>query len=170
MTYVFRSGYRCNVSAKVAGERIAEIEAANDGHLTPSCVVDDSRPEEAPLHPCFEWDDEVAAEKYRVEEARRLIRNVYIEVENEEGRETPVLHHVHVTLPDVGPCYVTTARAMSEDDLREQVVSDALNAFEALGRRYQHIQEIEPILTAVERIRAKRKKVKRAPGLAAIAS
>jgi len=53
------------------------------GILTPSAVVDEARPEDSPLHAAFEWDDSIAAEKYRLEQARRLLRQVGLFIERE---------------------------------------------------------------------------------------
>ena len=165
MVYQFKSGFRCSVPAPVVGERIATIEAANGGHLTASHLVDDARPEDAPLHPCFEWDDSEAAERYREDQARHLIRSVYV-VPDGRAESAPVLHHVHVKLPDVGNCYVTTARAVSDDELREQVEADALKAFHALRERYRHIQSLAPIFAAIDRLVVPRPAKKRGRPLA----
>ena len=48
-----------HIAAQVVGEELARIEAS--GELTPATVVEASRPETAPLHPAFEWDDPTAA-------------------------------------------------------------------------------------------------------------
>jgi hypothetical protein len=161
MIYQYRPGFRGNVGAQVAGERLAELAEANGGHLTPAGVVEDSRDDDAPLHPCFEWRDDVAAELHRQDEARQLIRNVYRVEADAKGVEAPVLHHVHVTLDDLGPCYVTTARAMGDDELREQVEADALKAFQALRERYRHIKALAPIFAAIDAAEAKRKPARR---------
>lgn len=47
--------------------------------ITPQVVVDESRPEEAPLHSRFEWDDSVAGEAYRRQQAAQMIRSVDVE-------------------------------------------------------------------------------------------
>ena len=49
-----------------------------DGEVKASVLVDEARPEESPAHPAFEWRDEVAAEEYRLYQARHLIKRVTI--------------------------------------------------------------------------------------------
>lgn len=44
------------------------------GDVTAERVLDSARPKNSPLHDEFTWDDSAAAEAYRLEEARRLIR------------------------------------------------------------------------------------------------
>ena len=61
----------------IAGE-LERIWSKNNNELKPPDVVNAARPKNAPLHSCFEWDNKVAAEKYRLVEARILIRSVRI--------------------------------------------------------------------------------------------
>lgn len=56
--------------------RLERIRLNHDGVLTPDDVVKDARRDSSPLHDQFEWDDTVAAGKYRIEQARELIRTV----------------------------------------------------------------------------------------------
>lgn len=51
-----------------------------DGVLTPSAVVDAARNPNSSMHAQFEWDDSEAAEAYRLQQARALIRRVKVEV------------------------------------------------------------------------------------------
>lgn len=79
MIYKFKSGntYR-GVDAKTVGDELERIRLARDGRLVTGDVVEASRPETAPLHSVFTWDDEKAAEAYRHFEARHLIREVVV--------------------------------------------------------------------------------------------
>ena len=58
---------------------LAELESSG-GRLTPNGVVEAARDAASPLHYHFEWDDSVAAEQHRLDQARRLITSVYYEV------------------------------------------------------------------------------------------
>lgn len=44
------------------------------GALRPEDVLDDARNPNSPLHPCFTWDDSVAAEAYRMQQAKAVVR------------------------------------------------------------------------------------------------
>lgn len=65
------------VDAQTAGQELDRIRR-RDGTIRPAVVVSESRPEEAPLHPVFEWRDEVAAEKYREHQATNLVKVVRV--------------------------------------------------------------------------------------------
>ena len=65
------------VDAQTAGEELARIKAAHR-ILSAAVVVDESRPDDAPLHPAFEWRDPVAAEQWREHQASQIIRRVRV--------------------------------------------------------------------------------------------
>ncbi|NBR91840.1 MAG: hypothetical protein EBS68_18450, partial [Rhodobacteraceae bacterium] len=49
-----------SLTPQIVGETLADIEERH-GVIDPHTVVDESRPKNAPLHPVFEWRDDVAA-------------------------------------------------------------------------------------------------------------
>lgn len=57
--------------------------------ITPQVVVDESRPEDAPLHSRFEWDDGVAGEAYRRQQAAHMIRSVEVVFEPAQTSTDP---------------------------------------------------------------------------------
>jgi hypothetical protein len=78
--YVFRieDGEKVlGVDAQTAGTELDRIRR-RDGTIRPAAVVDEARPEKAPLHPAFEWRDPVAAEHWREHQASTLIRVVRV--------------------------------------------------------------------------------------------
>ena len=78
-TYVdgLEAAVKFGLDPQTAGEELDRIKH-RDGTIAPGVVVDEARPEEAPLHPAFEWRDPVAAEQYRVIQAKTLIRQVRV--------------------------------------------------------------------------------------------
>jgi len=91
-TYAFRDPAaegELGGSANVAGRELDRIRVAHNG-LRPADVVDESRPEDAPLHPVFEWQDPIAAERWREHQARDLIRQVVVVPQPQEEGWTQV--------------------------------------------------------------------------------
>lgn len=81
------------VDAQTVGEELERIHAQH-GVLQASVVVDEARPEDAPLHPAFEWRDKIAAEQYRVWQARNIIKSVEVVVQVDGKPEaSPVYVH-----------------------------------------------------------------------------
>lgn len=77
MEFTLRGDEPLPVDVQVAGSELERIRLEHH-HLTPALVVDESRPEEAPLHPVFEWRDPVAAEQWREHQAASLMRRVRV--------------------------------------------------------------------------------------------
>ena len=78
MDFTFRKGNRITgVDAQKAGLELDRIQQKY-GAIKPKIVVDEARPDDAPLHPVFEWNDVVAAEEWRVHTARNLVRSVQV--------------------------------------------------------------------------------------------
>lgn len=60
------------------------------GAITPAIVVDVARPEDHPLHSRFEWDDSIAAEAHRRQQARLLIASVVRDVRRPNGQPASI--------------------------------------------------------------------------------
>ena len=86
---------------------------AQSGPLTPQRVVAAARDASNPLHGQFEWDDSVAGEAYRIEQARSLVRSIKIEVRVASGARTMIPRYVrdpHVPVAQAGYVEVASLR------------------------------------------------------------
>src|SRR3990172_3599405 len=86
------------LSPQIAGEQIAKIIQANNGHIKPVDVVESAKPVRSPLHNTFDWNDRSAAEKYRVEQAKYILRQLVI-VRIQEDDE-PIIIRAFVSVRD----------------------------------------------------------------------
>lgn len=93
-TFHFKEGTRIKggLDAQSVGEELERIRV-DHGHLTPQGVVDESRTDDAVLHPCFTWDDATAAEAHRRHEARTITRSLRV-VYPDNGESEPLYVHV----------------------------------------------------------------------------
>lgn len=73
------------VEAQTVGEELDRIRIDRGGILKPENVVEEAKASSSPLHGCFEWNDEKAANEHRKWQARDLIRSVSVVYEDEEG-------------------------------------------------------------------------------------
>jgi hypothetical protein len=95
--FVLRRGARVRgVPPDVLAHELAALNRR--GQLSASGVLDAARDEESPLHPAFEWDDDEAAEQFRLIQARALIRAVQIVKPGQAPRSV----YVHVARVDAG--------------------------------------------------------------------
>tara|TARA_R100000458_G_C8277613_1_gene253206 strand:- start:3795 stop:4382 length:588 start_codon:yes stop_codon:yes gene_type:complete len=133
--YQFKSGhYVSGVGPQDAGE---ELERINNkyGKTTPADVVDESRPDDAVLHPAFEWDDEIAAEEHRKTQARQLIRAVRIV--NPEKGEQPAYVHVNVV-----KAYLPSHQVAASPDLFHDARNAAIRRLHEAQRSLDELEQI----------------------------
>lgn len=147
--YRWKSGARSPVSAQVAGEVCASLEEA--GNLTPQALVEASRPEDAPLHAAFEWDDATAAELYRETQAGYIIRSVEVVV---HGSAEPVRAFVSVTTSKGATPYASVERVMVRADSRALLLERARAELETFRRKYRQLSELAEVFAAIDAMEA----------------
>lgn len=143
-----------SVSPQTVGERLEFLAAVNNGELRTLAVVEDARPEAAPLHNLFEWDDDVAATEFRKVQARSVISAVRVVYDS--GVDAPEQHqlaYVNVQNQDGDRVYVPATVVAANQDYYEYAVSDAMKALGAWERRYAQIAEMRPVIKAIEMVR-----------------
>jgi hypothetical protein len=126
---------------------------ARGGKLTAADVVAAARPARSPLHRFFTWDQAVAADKCRLDEARRLIRSYEYVVTT-----TPFVIRAPVYVRDPSVAgeqgYVSAARLRTDEELaRDVVVAEFERVLGAL-RRAKAVAASINMLPEVERLHA----------------
>jgi len=148
--YSWKSGYpHRGVDALNAWRALERLSQENTGLLTPRQVVEAARPTESVLHSLFEWDDAAAAEAHRFEQAGCLMRaiQVHYEVQPERIEVVRALQNVTVSSEKV---YVSTIRALKEEDLRRQVIAAALRELTGWASRYRQYTELSEVIAKIE--------------------
>ena len=150
--YSWRPGSRIKIDAQKAGAELSLIEKETKSSLTPEAVLDRARTSNSTLHGHFEWDDGIAAEKHRLGQAGELIRSIVVDVSRSNLSVKNVRAFVSVE-QEGARSYISTARAMSDVDLRKQVVRRAWEDFEALRKRHEGLSELASIFEAIDQAR-----------------
>lgn len=130
---------------------LTRLAAEHGGELQPKAVVDAARSDESPLHKSFDWDDTEAAEKWRLQQARQLIRAVVIY--EKVGRQT-VPCRVFVSLtPDReedGAGYRLAHTVMSDETHRRQMLADAMAEMQRFKEKYRRLSELARVFEAMD--------------------
>lgn len=154
---VYQYAWRVNkypVDAQAAGEYIEGMHKEH-GVVTAQRLLAASRDTAALLHPCFEWSDTVAAESYRLEQARHLIGDlVSVKVtEAENAPSKPVRAFVSVS-PGVSMVaqYVPIQDAMSDARTRKTVLDNALTELRTFQRKYEALEELHGVFEAINKL------------------
>lgn len=172
MVYVPQGGGVSKEAAQFLGEQFEAI--ADQEPLKPETVVERARPEMAPLHPYFEWDDETAAEQYRLVQARYYLRHIAV-IREEDGEPIRAFHVVDVQRAtfqstmggkdgedDLPPDeeFKPLREVMAEPYLMRQVVDKALRELKGWQQRYAQYSELQGVAMkvkdAIERIEQER--------------
>ncbi|WP_312687987.1 hypothetical protein [Brevundimonas nasdae] len=151
--YAWRPGSRVSIDADKAGRELARIEKAA-GELTPTAVLERARSANSSLHDHFEWDDSVAAAQHRLSQAGELIRSITVDVthSNIEPAKS-VRAFVSVERPS-GRAYMGVQRAMSDEEIRKQVLARAWAELTSFRQRYADLEELAVVFSAMDRLKA----------------
>lgn len=148
------------ITEKLTGKRLKAARAAlkrlivKHGVLTPRIVLDSARSPQSALHTLFEWDDSIAAEKHRLEQARTIIRTVTVIISTPDMEPRTVRAYVS---PTHGKGYHGIATVLSREELRLQLLAQAVREMEAFRRKYETIQELSDVLSAMEKVLKRRR-------------
>ena len=138
MEYAWKEGVRFKTNANDAGVLLEGIRN-RFGEVTPELVLKEARHKDSVIHQDFQWDDEKAATLYRLDTARRIIRNLRVVSEGEVTDE-PVF--VHVTVGD-RKYYERTDIAVDTPDIWDQVMKEEKIRLEACKKRVKNLISIE---------------------------
>ncbi|GIW89962.1 MAG: hypothetical protein KatS3mg109_1339 [Pirellulaceae bacterium] len=106
-------------------EALEHIREAHGGRLLPEHVVEAARDPASPLHSHFTWDDGEAAHRYRLWQARQLIRAVLIKVPTPQGAVRTVHAYVHVTKANAQYYQrITVARVDELESYKREILAD----------------------------------------------
>jgi hypothetical protein len=115
-------------------------ELRRRGSVGPEALVEEARAEASPLHHLFEWDDSVAGERYRLEQARQYIARV-------EFVPAPEREPVLVEMPVVHTrAAATSATCLSGVDLTMCSIDRLQAELRDLRRRYAGCAALAPVL------------------------
>ncbi|ALC12471.1 hypothetical protein [Sphingopyxis sp. 113P3] len=155
MVYSWKPGAHHSpaIEAQVAGEELERIRVRNNGRLENADVVDAARDKKSPLHPAFEWDDKKAASAYRLDQAGYLIRSIDVVITKDATEPKPIRAFVSVKR-DADRSYTSVQHALSDDELRAQVVAAAWAELEAWRKRHAELVELAEIFAAMDQARA----------------
>lgn len=132
-------------------EELKRIADANGGELLPKAVLDAARDDESPLHGQFDWEDSEAAEKWRLHQARNLIRVVVSYEPVGDGQSVPCRVFVSLTPDRIagGAGYRLVSSVMLDPDQRRQLLADARADMKRFMSKYQNLTELAKVFDAM---------------------
>ena len=147
MTYKWRF-YQYSVPAEVVGKTIEKIEKKH-GECTAPLLLEEARNPKSKIHSLFEWDDTVAAEKWRLTQASQIITAVAVIYDENDGEPIVTRAFANVGQKNKGS-FVTMAKAMSDEASRAIVLKHALEELQAFQSKYATLTELAGVFSAIE--------------------
>lgn len=144
MVYKFKPCSHISVDPQIAGEMCEKLEA--DGKLTAKELVNANRPESAPLHSAFEWDDAIAAESYREEQARHIM-SCLITV-----REDAPSTRAYFNIVRSEPNYRHINTILRDEDLTAKLLDTAMRELSAFRVKYANLTKLSQVFDAIDNL------------------
>jgi len=150
--YAWTPGARFSGDAQRVGTELERVRKSA-GKLEPEAVVEHARSHNSVLHGYFEWDDVKAAHSYRVGQAGDLIRAVQVDISRSNVEPAKTIR-AFVSVKQAGErSYTSTLHAMSDEQLRAQVLATAWAELLALRKKYEGLEELARIFAAIDEAR-----------------
>ena len=155
MGYEYKPGNA--VKGLEAAEVGHELERIRDkcGELTTKNVVNESRPNDAVFHDNFEWDDPVAAELFREQQARKIVHSVVLVTEDAKPDSPKPQAFISVLIADdeaVRHVYQPAEVVADNPEWREQHISVLKARLRSQRRELAAFTEFSTVVSAIDEL------------------
>jgi hypothetical protein len=162
--YAWAAGSRVAVDPGVAAAEMQRIRQEH-GMVTPELVVKAAKPEDAPRHAAFEWNDDVAARAWREEQAKYILRSLVVVYRrsSDAALMPPVRYLVNVRQTADDPSFDRATDAlveprsyhpilsvMSEADHRRRLLRQAWRDLQTWRTRYRELETLGRVFAAID--------------------
>lgn len=135
-----------------AGKVFAEITSIGDSY-TPEEIVEKANNPDSELHKCFEWDDTVAAHKYRLTQAQLIVRSLVVtEERTDEKKNPPIISRTIVSTNENNNRYEKVTVAVRNEENYERLCNAALRELEVFKRKYSAIIGLRDMIEEIEEL------------------
>lgn len=125
-----------------------EFEKLGD-NLTPETVLNVARDENNVMHSMFEWNDEIAGEKYRKHQAAQMICSLRVEIIKDD-KPTKKVRAFVTTKANTN--YQPIEKVVSDTDRYQLLLDKAYRELNAIKLKYDSLSEIQELLADIPEI------------------
>lgn len=151
MVYKWKSGARIKGNAQEAGELFEQLSRTEEG-LTARTLLEANKLEEAPLHDDYEWNDEAAADKWRLQQSNHFMNSIVaVRFEESDSEDLPEeVRAFHITTEQHK--YDPLSIILQSPTKYEALLSTALSELRAFQRKYNTLKELQPVFKAISEV------------------
>ena len=139
VVYEYKMKGLFGVPAQVVGNLCNELENTDEG-LTPESFLNASRDESSPTHSLFEWNNDIAAEKYRLHQAQTVICNI---VTKSVDEDEPVRAFINVRKSFGEHHYKPVEKVQKNDAWKAEMLITAKREMDAFVHKYQVLSNLD---------------------------
>lgn len=159
-TAKFTSGSRINLDANKVYKELCEIQNNNEeGNLLPEEVLEWAKNHPlSELYKGIDWDDSIAAQKWRLQQCTKIIYNIRIvpgssNMEDIKEDNTPLRQDIQI-VPfmhiDGVRGYQSTVQIVNNEDKYDQLKKQAYRDLESWRSKYQMITELKDLFDEID--------------------
>lgn len=133
------------------GKCYKEIQEIGD-EVGPAQIVERAKDKSSELHKCFEWNNTIAAQKYRIEQARSVIRHLIV-VNHDMGTDNSEPIQFRVMMKNertADSSYKQTIVMVKDEDEYKKLLAQAYEELRAFKKKYQCLSELSEILDLID--------------------
>lgn len=149
--YSFRPGFRVKGKADIVGRELERVRQKNGG-LTANGVVAAARSRANYLHRYFTWDDTKAAEEWRLEQARTLIRSVVVQQMGVESDSLTNPVRVYAAIGGKRERYFPMADIVRDPIRMADLLEQAREELRWFREKYAALKELAAVMEAIGRV------------------
>ena len=140
--------------AQVIGPILNKL--ANENKSTSNDIVLEAKKKRSPIHSFFEWDNDIAANEYRLEQARLMARSIVVKIQTADGEKDIRAFHPIQVVRDNKKSYLSIEIIKSNPEYAEQVIVEAKRQLRTWKDRYniyrETLNELEPVFEVLDKI------------------
>lgn len=121
------------------------FEEIGDNKFNYKEIIEKAKSEDSELHKCFEWDNSIAADKYRLSQARMIVQNLVFTAKDVEVQPLRVFQ-----ITQEKNVYQPTRVFLENKQEYEGLLSRALRELEAFQKKYATLTELEQVMDAID--------------------
>jgi hypothetical protein len=139
------------ITEKYTKEIIDEIlKVKKEKGLLAETLLEHAKDKNSKLHNLFEWDNNLAAKKWRLQQARIIVNEIKVIVEN---KEYYAFENISLQVgEDVKREYYSRDEILTTPLLKESMVRKAYNTLLYWKEQYHNYVLFEPVIKAIESI------------------
>ena len=120
--------------------------------VKPEQVIERAKDKGSELHKCFDWNNSVAADKWRLHQARSVLNHlIVIKHEVDDEKSEPVQFRVMMKNDrSESSGYKQTIVMVKDEDEYKKLLEQAYSELRAFKQKYQCLSELSEILALID--------------------